>query len=168
MAIKVLAQTTPRDLFIKEVEIWKKLQHPNVLELYGASSTSGDAPWFLVSGYLKEGTLVEFLRRAEGGLGERGVVARRDTAPDHIRKAASTGSTVKDNHSGLGLGLGVGLQVPGSRGRTLSGSSVSMIDPKGYDLLKFMYEIAKGMAYLHSQGVLHGDLKVCFSHSYCY
>ena len=28
------------------------------------------------------------------------------------------------------------------------------------DLLKMIHEIAKGMAYLHSKGVLHGDLKV--------
>jgi serine/threonine protein kinase len=30
------------------------------------------------------------------------------------------------------------------------------------DLLRFMYEIARGMEYLHSKGVLHGDLKVRF------
>ena len=65
VAIKVLAQTTPKDLFVKEVDIWQKLHHPNVLELYGASSTSGDPPWFFVSPYMKEGSLVEFLRRAE-------------------------------------------------------------------------------------------------------
>ena len=28
------------------------------------------------------------------------------------------------------------------------------------DLLKMIHEIAKGMAYLHGKGVLHGDLKV--------
>ncbi len=28
------------------------------------------------------------------------------------------------------------------------------------DVLKMVHEIAKGMAYLHSKGVLHGDLKV--------
>ena len=28
------------------------------------------------------------------------------------------------------------------------------------DLLRFMHEIAKGMAYLHGCGVLHGDLRV--------
>jgi abelson tyrosine-protein kinase 1/abelson tyrosine-protein kinase 2 len=31
---------------------------------------------------------------------------------------------------------------------------------EGVDLLKMMHEIAKGMEYLHGQGVLHGDLKV--------
>ncbi len=48
VAIKVLAETTPRKIFVHEVEIWKKLCHPNVIELLGASSTSGDPPWFLV------------------------------------------------------------------------------------------------------------------------
>ena len=28
-----------------------------------------------------------------------------------------------------------------------------------WDLFRFVHEIAKGMAYLHSNGVLHGDLK---------
>lgn len=49
VAIKVLAETTPRNMFVHEVEIWKKLYHPNVLELLGASSATGDPPWFLVS-----------------------------------------------------------------------------------------------------------------------
>jgi len=31
--------------------------------------------------------------------------------------------------------------------------------PKKWDLLKFMHEVSKGMEYLHSKGVLHGDLK---------
>jgi hypothetical protein len=49
VAIKVLRETTPRKIFVHEVEIWKKLYHPNVLELLGASSAAGDPPWFLVS-----------------------------------------------------------------------------------------------------------------------
>jgi abelson tyrosine-protein kinase 1 len=49
VAIKVLAETTPPKIFVHEVKIWKKLYHPNVLELLGASSTTGDPPWFLVS-----------------------------------------------------------------------------------------------------------------------
>ena len=48
VAIKVLADTTPRKIFVHEVEIWKKLYHPNVIELLGASSATGDPPWFLV------------------------------------------------------------------------------------------------------------------------
>jgi abelson tyrosine-protein kinase 1 len=49
VAVKMLADTTPQKIFVHEVEIWKKLYHPNVLELLGASSTSGEPPWFLVS-----------------------------------------------------------------------------------------------------------------------
>ncbi|OSC98358.1 hypothetical protein PYCCODRAFT_1480695 [Trametes coccinea BRFM310] len=97
VAIKVLAETTPRQLFVHEVSIWKTLQHPNVLELLGASSASSDPPWFFVSPYLRNGSLVSFLK----GL----------PSLDHV------------------------------------------------DVLKMVHEIAKGMAYLHSMGVLHGDLK---------
>jgi abelson tyrosine-protein kinase 1 len=62
VAIKVLAETTPRKIFLREVEIWKSLHHPNVLELFGASSASGDPPWFLVrpslSGYTFNASLL--------------------------------------------------------------------------------------------------------------
>lgn len=62
VAIKVLAETTPRKLFIHEATIWKELQHPNVLELLGASSASSDAPWFFVSPYYKNGSIVPYLK----------------------------------------------------------------------------------------------------------
>ncbi|KAK0451188.1 uncharacterized protein EV420DRAFT_1561339 [Desarmillaria tabescens] len=151
VAIKVLAETTPRNLFIREVGIWKTLQHPNVLELYGASSASGDPPWFFVSPYLKNGTLVEFLRRMEGGR------TRTGSLPDWRNSMGASPGKTRDANQGVGLGLG----LPTGRGRSGSGSGESLtVDAgKGWDLLKFMYEIAKGMAYLHSKGVLHGDLK---------
>lgn len=63
VAIKVLAPTTPRKLFVREISIWKTLDHPNVLELYGASSASGDPPWFFVSPYYKNGSLVYYLKK---------------------------------------------------------------------------------------------------------
>jgi len=65
VAIKVLTPTTPRELFVHEVEIWKTLSHPNVLELLGASSTSGESPWFLVSPYMKHGNLVKYLKNMD-------------------------------------------------------------------------------------------------------
>ncbi|KAJ3735589.1 hypothetical protein DFJ43DRAFT_991000 [Lentinula guzmanii] len=105
VAIKVLAETTPRSLFLRETAIWKKLSHPNVLELYGASSASGDPPWFFVSPYMQNGSLAEYLRR---------------------------NSTLIPHSSSL---------------------------DEGYSRLPFVHEIAQGMEYLHSQGVLHGDLK---------
>lgn len=57
------------DLFIREAEIWSKLRHDNVLKLLGASSPSGQAPWFFVSPYARNGGLVEYLKRAEAGVG---------------------------------------------------------------------------------------------------
>ena len=33
-------------------------------------------------------------------------------------------------------------------------------DPTRIDAVKMVHEISNGMAYLHGQGVLHGDLKV--------
>ncbi|KAJ7367714.1 hypothetical protein DFH08DRAFT_4178 [Mycena albidolilacea] len=63
VAIKCLAETTPRDLFLREVNIWKGLKHPNVLDLYGASGASGDGPWFFVCPYERFGSLSTFLRR---------------------------------------------------------------------------------------------------------
>ena len=81
-----------------QISIWKSLQHANVLELLGASSASSDPPWFFVSPYYKNGSLVTHLK------------------------------------------------------------GLPSLD--GVDLLKMIHEIAKGMAYLHSKGVLHGDLKV--------
>ncbi|KAN0141526.1 Protein kinase-like domain containing protein [Lactarius tabidus] len=101
VAVKMLSETTPREAFLREVGIWKflHLDHPNVLEVFGASSASGDPPWFLVSKYYPRGNLVKYLK------------------------------------------------------------GLSDADAAGVEALKMIYEISKGMAYLHKQGVLHGDLK---------
>ncbi|KAF8513302.1 hypothetical protein JB92DRAFT_2924631 [Gautieria morchelliformis] len=71
VAIKILAPTTPRNLFRHETSIWASLKHTYVLELLGASSATGDPPWFFVSPYMKNGTLVSFLKtvRATGEVG---------------------------------------------------------------------------------------------------
>lgn len=101
VAVKVLTLATPKELFVHEMAVWRKLSHPNVLPLLGASSATGDPPWFLVSPYMHNGNLVEYMRNASG--------------------------------------------------RNIIDSAVER---------KFVYEVAKGMAYLHRQGVMHGDLKV--------
>ncbi|TRM55658.1 hypothetical protein BD626DRAFT_416005 [Schizophyllum amplum] len=96
VAIKVLAPITPRKLFVREAAIWRTLRHKNVLPLCGASSAVEGGAWFLVSLYLPNGTLVEYLKR---------------------------------------------------------------VDEDPADLLRYLLEIAEGMEYLHSRGILHGDLK---------
>lgn len=99
VAVKVLAPTTPQKLFLHEMAVWKTIDNPHVLPLLGASSATGDPPWFLVSPYMKNGNLVSYLRNLKKSA--EGTVERR-----------------------------------------------------------MVYEIAKGMEYLHKMGVIHGDLKV--------
>ncbi|KIM89615.1 hypothetical protein PILCRDRAFT_812439 [Piloderma croceum F 1598] len=67
VAIKVLATTTPRKVFTREIEIWKSLSHVNVLELFGASSAIGEPPWFFVSPYCQNGSLVTYLKGLKNG-----------------------------------------------------------------------------------------------------
>ncbi|KAF8528486.1 hypothetical protein BU17DRAFT_37976 [Hysterangium stoloniferum] len=65
VAIKKVAESTPRDLFRREVSIWASMKkHTHVLELLGASSATGDPPWFFVSPYMKNGNLPTFLKAA--------------------------------------------------------------------------------------------------------
>src|ERR1700749_1925362 len=63
IAVKLLSPTTPRELFLHEIQIWSRLNHPNVLKIYGASSATSEPPWFFVSPYMKNGTLVSYLKR---------------------------------------------------------------------------------------------------------
>ena len=157
VAVKVLAETTPRKVFVREIEIWKNLRHPNVLPLCGASSASGKAPWFLVSPYMKNGSLVEFLKKVEmdwvGGGRGRGVAGRGSTIPSP-GLGVSGGNFGRRSPSGVGGG---GMLMAHSRG-TIPAGQIGDVS-REWDLFRFMYEIAKGMEYLHSQGVLHGDLK---------
>ncbi|KAJ7163568.1 hypothetical protein C8R43DRAFT_285859 [Mycena crocata] len=149
VAIKVLAECTPRELFIKEVGIWKEFKHPHVLELYGASGASGEGPWFFVCPYEKYGCLSEFLRK----------VAAANQTFDNVsgfggreRNASFPGFT--------SVGGGSVIRNGGrSRHASVSNDLLGLHGGKEGDLLRFMHEIAKGMDYLHSQGVLHGDLK---------
>ncbi len=115
VAVKVLAPATSKQIFLHEMCVWKKLSHPNVLVLLGASSAVGDPPWFFVSPYMKNGNLITFLKM--------------------------TASTLPrlDGHGSMG---------------TVNGKARARMEKK------VVYEIAKGMEYLHRMGVMHGDLKV--------
>ncbi|KAM6492858.1 hypothetical protein JOM56_010992 [Amanita muscaria] len=164
VAIKVLAETTPRELFVKETEIWKSLHHPNVLELYGASSATSDPPWFFVSPYEKNGSLPAHLRRMELSRGALSPVASQSTG---LVPGSGSSSSIRKNSptrdSLLKSSLIGNLTARG-------GGQLSIGDvPKELDLYRFMHEIAKGMDYLHNievtrgnsrvTGIVHGDLK---------
>jgi serine/threonine protein kinase len=161
VAIKVLADTTPRELFIREVAIWKTLKHPNVLELYGASSTTGDPPWFFVSPYEKNGSLNDFLRRIDSQTRSSGSSFGSKHSPHHLGGTLplSSGSSRHERQATFPIWPGMNSNQL-AQPRVMSPAR----DPeyrKSRDLHRFIYEIAKGMEYLHSQSVHHGDLKVC-------
>jgi Protein tyrosine and serine/threonine kinase len=171
VAIKVLAEQTPRDLFLHEMAIWARLRHPFVLQLYGASSAAGDPPWFFVMPYQKNGNLVQYLKGVEAGWSNNG----------GARAAGGDRGRLGSSGRGLGIGSASGSPSPGKRrtmsparsspsGNTVGGLGLSLESsagikenagvPREWDLYRFMHEIAKGMEYLHANGVLHGDLKV--------
>ncbi|KAF7321723.1 Protein kinase domain-containing protein [Mycena kentingensis (nom. inval.)] len=147
VAIKVLAECTPQELFVKEINIWKALKNPHVLELYGASGATGDGPYFFVCPYEKFGCLSEFLRKIAAHQAEN-----------------SGGSGIRERYASFpGWNQVGGASVIRNTGRTrhvsISGELIALHGGKETDLLRFMHEIAKGMDYLHGKGVLHGDLK---------
>ncbi|KAF9069964.1 kinase-like domain-containing protein [Rhodocollybia butyracea] len=65
VAIKVLERSTKREAFLSEVDVWKSFRHPNILRLYGTSDPYKDNTWFLVSPYMRNGSLPEYLKRLE-------------------------------------------------------------------------------------------------------
>ncbi|EIW75046.1 hypothetical protein CONPUDRAFT_140363 [Coniophora puteana RWD-64-598 SS2] len=133
VAIKVLGPTVPRSLFVREVSIWRELRHPNVLRLYGASSAAGEKPWFIVSHYCNGGSLVKWLKLAK----DRELDATRSGTGSELLRQASPRQREK---------------------RRVASVGDSLVSPE-VDVIRCMHQVAKGMEYLHSKGVFHGDLK---------
>lgn len=97
--------------FVKnEIEIWKKLEHPNVLEFKNrgtaSGATEGTRVEFVISPFLPHGNISSYLRQMQW------------------------------NYYG----------IPGRSERL--------------DERRVFFDVAKGMEYLHSQQILHGNLKV--------
>ena len=143
----------------------------------------------MVSPLMRNGSLVRYLKGVEGGCGSIGVGGVHNHA-----RGVSAGCAVG---LGIGpLPLASPVPVPeqsptmgrtrtasfptwgsptpsagesGRRRRSAAAGSVSAVGvvPRELDLYRFMHEIAKGMEYLHENGVLHGDLKVCFVFFLC-
>ncbi|KAF8838960.1 hypothetical protein BDN67DRAFT_932949 [Paxillus ammoniavirescens] len=147
VAIKVLAPTTPRSLFVREINIWRSLEHPNILPLYGASSAMGDRPWFFVSRLCSGGSLVEWLRRAKMGETEDGGLGARGRSVYGGGRMGRAEGAVEARRALGGGSFGREMEMGGNTNEEF------------VDLLRCMHQIAKGMEYLHGREVLHGDLK---------
>ncbi|XP_077559137.1 tyrosine-protein kinase Btk29A isoform X2 [Haemaphysalis longicornis] len=77
VAVKMMKEgTMSEDDFIEEAKLMTKLQHPNLVQLYGVCSKH--RPIFIVAEYMKHGSLLQFLRRHERALCEKGPVLLLD------------------------------------------------------------------------------------------
>ncbi|XP_043249687.1 tyrosine-protein kinase Btk29A isoform X3 [Colletes latitarsis] len=68
VAVKMMkGGTMSEDDFIEEAKVMTKLQHQNLVQLYGVCSK--DRPIYIVTEYMRHGSLLNYLRRHEGTLG---------------------------------------------------------------------------------------------------
>ncbi|KAK7049892.1 hypothetical protein VNI00_005322 [Paramarasmius palmivorus] len=66
VAIKILDRSTSQEDFIAEAELWRSLNHLNVLRLYGTSSLEArDGSSFFVSPYMRYNSLSRYLKHLE-------------------------------------------------------------------------------------------------------
>ncbi|KAL9925191.1 tyrosine-protein kinase Btk29A isoform X1 [Glossina fuscipes] len=66
-AVKMMKEgTMSEDDFIEEAKVMTKLQHPNLVQLYGVCSKH--RPIYIVTEYMKHGSLLNYLRRHETSL----------------------------------------------------------------------------------------------------
>ncbi|KAK7046149.1 hypothetical protein VNI00_007152 [Paramarasmius palmivorus] len=121
----------------------------------------------------RNGSLTEFLRRIvsrEGGppvgLGLPPYLYPSSTSTHTITGLGLTETSGRSRTASYpgsnSFGMSVSNSLPGmhQRGRSgsFSGAALGEVE-REWDLVRFMHEIAKGMEYLHGNGVLHGDLK---------
>ena len=115
-----------------------------------------------MSPYLKNGSLVEHLKRVE-----------HESRPPGLGIGSTTNPVSPTPLSPL-LTRSPGLRAislpafPDPNNGNNKGDSRDSVKPQSgennhnrreWDLFRFMHEISKGMEYLHGKGVLHGDLK---------
>ncbi|WWD07245.1 hypothetical protein V865_005342 [Kwoniella europaea PYCC6329] len=71
VAIKDLDPLTDKHLFLAEVNNWCRLDSEFVLPFFGASSSVGPPPWFLVSPWMKNGRITDYIRSDAGSKVDR-------------------------------------------------------------------------------------------------
>ena len=150
VAIKVLAMWTPSEVFRREVVVWDKLRHPNVLELIGASAhdVGGHLKPTLDRGLFESGDLGSSVH-SSGALSQ-------SSGWDAPEEAQSPWFFVSRYYER-------GSLVKWMKGLTSTEWRDMLDDVVGLGVLRMMHEIIRGMVYLHGQGIIHGDLKVCMS-----
>ncbi|KAF9460230.1 kinase-like domain-containing protein, partial [Collybia nuda] len=96
VAVKVLESHIPSDL-LNEVNIWMSLRHRIILRFYGASSTKGPLPWFIVSPFVQHGSVSDYLKRMRKRA-DLGVPQTGKDEPNFLQLTYDVGNGMKYLH----------------------------------------------------------------------
>jgi serine/threonine protein kinase len=56
----------PLQPFYREILIWHRLRHPNIVPLIGIDTQILPSSWCMVSPWMKNGTVINYLKKIEG------------------------------------------------------------------------------------------------------
>lgn len=103
--VKCVATLSPRQRLSREVHVWKRLKHPNIVPLYGTTSDFGlSFSTGMVSPWMHNGDLITFLRKTgfKLSVSDRFQIVRAAHAILHrIHTDTISGKQLRDIVSGL-------------------------------------------------------------------
>jgi serine/threonine protein kinase/tetratricopeptide (TPR) repeat protein len=156
-----------RARFVQEAEITGKLEHPGIVPVYGLGHYADGRPFYAMR-FVQGDTLKEAIARFHGepGRGSAGSHSPIDGEPGH--ESVDSTSTVHPespstaNPDGLSTrrsqsGRAPSVSVPRARARRMRSADAALLEFR--QLLRRFTDVCNAIAYAHSRGVIHRDLK---------
>ena len=156
VVLKVLRRKSPEETFLKEVHVWRQLSHPCVCALLGVCLHE-QCPAIVLE-HQSCGSLYDLLHTTPrfSVTGEMGDHSRMGAAHG-VTTGAEAMETEAPNAAGRWGGSGARAEIvpeilPETPARLAAEAALSA---------RLVAEVALALAYLHSRGVMHRDVKTC-------
>ena len=156
VVLKVLRRKSPEETFLKEVHVWRQLSHPCVCALLGVCLHE-QCPAIVLE-HQSCGSLYDLLHTTPrfSVTGEMGDHSRTGAAHG-VTTGAEAMETEAPNAAGRWGGSGARAEIvpeilPETPARLAAEAALSA---------RLVAEVALALAYLHSRGVMHRDVKTC-------